>query len=93
MLQKLLEKLFGRHTVEDALVHFNFAIDKLEKVERQEVAEMERRKQDLAEAAAGLETATRNATIARNKAAKIRDFIGDSEDDLKDGINTLRAIA
>jgi predicted nucleic acid-binding Zn-ribbon protein len=92
MLQALINFLLMRSTLDDALSHFNRAITKLDAVEKQEVKEIERQKQDIAEAQAKLEDATRKATIARNKAAKLRDLFGDTDEDLAPNINTLRAI-
>jgi hypothetical protein len=92
MLQKLIEILLGRHTIEGALFHFNKAIEKLDAVEKQEAAEIERRKQEIAESSAALDIATAKATIARNRANKLRDFFGETED-LAPNINTLRAIS
>jgi sigma54-dependent transcription regulator len=93
MLQTIIDFLLMRTTLDSALSDFNRAIDKLDAVERQEVKEIERQKQDIAEAEAKLVYATRKATIARNKAAKLRDIFGESEEDLAPNINTLRAIA
>jgi GTP1/Obg family GTP-binding protein len=93
MLQTIINFLLMRDTLDSALSHFNRAIDKLDAVEKQEVKEMERHKQDIAEAEAKFAEATRKATIARNKSAKLRDLFGDSDEDLAPNLNTLRAIA
>ena len=93
MLQKLINVLLGRHTIGAALFHFDKAVAKLEAVEAQEVKEIERRKHEIAESTAALNLATNTATIARNKANKIRDFFGDTDEDLAGNVNTLRAIA
>lgn len=93
MLRKLINILLGRHTIDGALFHFDKAVAKLDAVEKQEVKEIERRKLEIAESTAALNLATSTATIARNKANKIRNFFGDAEEDLVENINTLRAIA
>lgn len=92
MLQNIIDFLFSRHSIGDALTHFDKAVAKLEAVEKQEVAKMERRKAQIAKSIAALDIATKTATIARNKATKIRSFFGDSDEDTADNINTLRAI-
>lgn len=76
MLQKLLEIILGRHTVESAMLHFHKALNKLEAVERQETEEITRREQDIAEAIAAREQAVRQRARAVTNADKLREFIG-----------------
>lgn len=92
MLQKLINTVMGRRTIDNAVMHFNKAIEGLEAVEKQEVEEIERRKVEIAQSTAALEASTKTANIARNRAAKLRTIFGESEEDSADSINTLRAI-
>lgn len=80
MLQKILDAIFGRHTIESAMTHFNRALSKLDAVESREVAAAERHRQEIAEAQYALEEATREAARARNTAAKIRNLVGEGEE-------------
>lgn len=93
LLQQLIQRLFGFHTIESATSLFDRAIEKLKAVERQEVEKMERAKEKIAKHEAKLAEAVHNATVARNKREKFDALFGASEADAEPNINTLRAVA